>query len=203
MMMGQSEALLDELASRARISDMLLLYCRALDRCDVELMKSLYWEDAVDNHGVFNGGAAAFAEYIVGDTKQRFESTVHALGNMLIEVEGDVAHSESYLIANCVLKGDRAKVEDTFGPSYAAKFDWDEVAGIPHEFFFGGRYFDRFERRNGEWRIAERMLLMDWNRCDIARSIFDEGMLAHLRPLGRRHPDDVLYHFRRAVEAGR
>src|SRR3546814_6068429 len=88
---------------------------------------------------------------------------------MLIEVEGDVAHSESYLIANCVLKGDRAKVEDTFGPSYAAKFDWDEVAGIPHEFFFGGRYFDRFERRNGEWRIAERMLLMDWNRCDIAR----------------------------------
>src|SRR3546814_20379441 len=94
------------------------------------------------------------------DLKQRFESTVHALGNMLIEVEGDVAHSESYLIANCVLKGDRAKVEDTFGPSYAAKFDWDEVAGIPHEFFFGGRYFDRFERRNGEWRIAERMLLM-------------------------------------------
>src|SRR3546814_1787130 len=80
-------------------------------------MKSLYWEDAVDNHGVFNGGAAAFAEYIVGDTKQRFESTVHALGTMLIEVEGDVAHSESYLIANCVLKGDRAKVEDTFGRS--------------------------------------------------------------------------------------
>src|SRR3546814_7934175 len=103
MMMGQSEALLDELASRARISDILLLYCRALDRCDVELMKSLYWEDAVDNHGVFNGGAAAFAEYIVGDTKQRFESTVPALGNMPIEVEGDVAHSESYLIANCVL----------------------------------------------------------------------------------------------------
>src|SRR3546814_8510742 len=78
MMMGQSEALLDELASRARISDILLLYCRALDRCDVELMKSLYWEDAVDNHGVFNGGAAAFAEYIAGDTKQRFESTVRA-----------------------------------------------------------------------------------------------------------------------------
>src|SRR3546814_5012553 len=77
MMMGQSEALLDELASRARISDILLLYCRALDRCDVELMKSLYWEDAVDNHGVFNGGAAAFAEYIVGDTKQRFRSEEH------------------------------------------------------------------------------------------------------------------------------
>src|SRR3546814_21196150 len=95
MMVGTTAALRDELAVRARIRDILLLYCRALDRCDVGLMKSLSWEDAVDNHGVFNGGAAAFAEYIVGDTKQRFESTVHALGNMLIEVEGDVAHSES------------------------------------------------------------------------------------------------------------
>src|SRR3546814_20586197 len=95
MMMGQSEALLDELASRARISDILLLYCRALDRCDVELMKSLYWEDAFDHHGVFNGGAAAFAEYIVGDTKQSFESTLHALDHMLIEVEGDVAPRQS------------------------------------------------------------------------------------------------------------
>src|SRR3546814_5072344 len=96
-------------AYEMRISDWSSDVCSSDLRCDVELMKSLYWEDAVDNHGVFNGGAAAFAEYIVGDTKQRFESTVHALGNMLIEVEGDVAHSESYLIANCVLKGDRAK----------------------------------------------------------------------------------------------
>src|SRR3546814_686037 len=134
-MMGQSEALLDELASRARISDMLLLYCRALDRCDVELMKSLYWEDAVDNHGVYNGGAAAFAEYIVGDTKQRFESTVPALGYMLLEVEGDVAPIERDLIANCELKGDRAQVADTFDPRYDANVVWVEVAGILHELF--------------------------------------------------------------------
>ncbi|MBB4633861.1 nuclear transport factor 2 family protein [Sphingosinicella soli] len=199
--MSDSMAQMDELVSRARITDLLLLYCRALDRCDVPLMKSLYWEDAIDNHGVFNGGAQAFAEYIVGDTKQRFESTVHALSNILIELEGDTAFAESYLIANCVLKGDRAKVEDTFGPTYAARFDWDEIAGIPHEFFFGGRYFDRLERRGGEWRIAERMLLMDWNHCDIGKSIFTEGMLAHLRPLGRRHPDDALYHFRKGPAA--
>src|SRR3546814_828638 len=89
MMMGQSEALLDELASRARISDILLLYCRALDRCDVELMKSLYWVDDVDNHGVLNGGAAAFAESIVGETNNAFQPPVPAPGNLLNTVERD------------------------------------------------------------------------------------------------------------------
>src|SRR3546814_15489534 len=110
------------------------------------------------------------------DLKQRFESTVHALGNMLIEVEGDVAPSESYLIANCVLKGDRAKVEDTFGPSYAAKFDWDAVAGIPHSFFFGGRYFDRFQRHHGEWRIAERLLPRPCHTFSIPHPHFPQGI---------------------------
>jgi hypothetical protein len=188
---------LDALASRSRITEMLLLYCRALDRCDAEMMKTLYWEDAIDEHGVFDGGAHAFCEYIVEDTKNRFDASVHALSNIIIELQGDVALTESYLIANCTLAGDRERVESTFGPAYAARWNWDEIAGQPHEFFFGGRYFDRFERRNGEWRIKKRILLQDWNRCDIARSIFDEGMLAHLRPLGRRAPDDTLYHFMR------
>ena len=28
--------------------------------------------------------------------------------------------------------------------------------------FGGGRYVDRFARRKGEWRIAARLLVMDW-----------------------------------------
>jgi len=28
---------------------------------------------------------------------------------------------------------------------------------------FGGRYFDRFEQRDGDWRIAERKLTWDWD----------------------------------------
>jgi hypothetical protein len=29
---------------------------------------------------------------------------------------------------------------------------------------FGGRYFDRLERRDGTWGIAKRMYLLDWHR---------------------------------------
>lgn len=34
------------------IRDAALRYCRGLDRLDVELMKSAYWEGATDDHGV-------------------------------------------------------------------------------------------------------------------------------------------------------
>ena len=51
--MGTMTAELQELVDRQKIYHVLTSYCRALDRCDVELMKSVYWEDGYDDHGVF------------------------------------------------------------------------------------------------------------------------------------------------------
>ena len=31
---------------------------------------------------------------------------------------------------------------------------------------FGLRYVDRFEKRNREWRIADRRIVAEWNRRD-------------------------------------
>ncbi len=59
------DAELQELIDRKRVYDVLTRYCRALDRCDVDLMRSVYWDDARDDHGVFNGGAQEFAEFII------------------------------------------------------------------------------------------------------------------------------------------
>lgn len=44
--------------------DVLAHHSRALDRADVVLMKTVYWPEGIDNHGVFNGNAAEFAEFI-------------------------------------------------------------------------------------------------------------------------------------------
>jgi hypothetical protein len=38
---------LQELLDRQKIYHVLTSYCRALDRCDVDLMKSVYWETAL------------------------------------------------------------------------------------------------------------------------------------------------------------
>jgi hypothetical protein len=66
------------------------------------------------------------------------------VGNVLVEVEGDVAYAESYFISYLGLERD----------------------GAPWTRARGGRYVDRFERRGGAWRIALRVMVDDWSRLD-------------------------------------
>ena len=51
---GDVQKLLD----REAIKELVNLYCRAADRHDHELMRSLYHEDAIDDHGSFFKGLA-------------------------------------------------------------------------------------------------------------------------------------------------
>ena len=183
---------IQELIDRTRIYDVLTRYCRALDRCDVDLMRSVYWDDARDDHGVFNGGAQEFAEFIIREIQQWFEVTMHAIMNVHMELDDKTACTESYLFAYHKVRGDREKIEEIFGSKYLSQFDWSKVDGIPHVFYYGGRYVDRLEKREGEWKIAHRQVVMDWNHNEISSGIFDEGMFKTLTLRGTRgHSDPV------------
>ena len=56
----------------------------------------------------------------------------------------------------------------------------------------GGRYIDRFEKRNGEWKIALRRLVMDWRieadatvwakRSTQTVGTWDKSDLSYVRP---------------------
>ena len=124
---------------RREIYQVLMNYCRAVDRLDRELLLSCYHPDAVDDHGIFMGGPEAFADWALALHRQHQTSSQHAITNHSCEVDGDVAHTESYY--------------------YFAGMN----VGQPPLTLCGGRYIDRFERRNGEWRIAARMSLMEWH----------------------------------------
>ena len=59
-----------------------------------------------------------------------------------------------------------------------------------------GGYVDRFERREGEWRIADRTIVVEWNRVDEVDSPgfgpgYTRGAQDHTdlvyRHLSRRH----------------
>ncbi|MEU3511993.1 nuclear transport factor 2 family protein [Streptomyces longwoodensis] len=134
----------DELTARAEIHDVLLRYCRGLDRVDMDLVRGAFHEDAWVQFpaSLHVGPVDGFLEFLTGEMP-RFVRTMHLLGNSLIEFDGpDVAHVETYLQADHQgselhhWKGEYVKL-------------W-------------ARYLDRFERRDGKWLIARRRLLVDW-----------------------------------------
>lgn len=126
------------LQDRQEILDCLNRYCRGLDRLDPELLASAYHPDALDNHYTFVGGVEAFVPYAI-EIESRFHATHHGITSHNCEIDADSAHCESYVYW-CLRRKDRDAI--TCG---------------------GGRYVDRFERRNSQWRIAVRRVFMDWS----------------------------------------
>jgi hypothetical protein len=134
---------LQELLDKQAIHEVLLRYCRGVDRRDEELLHSVYHADAVHEYGEYAMNGREFAELIV-DSIGRFASTSHFLTNVSTEVHGDVAHSESYVLA-CHRK---------------------EESGEKSDLTLALRYVDRLERREGVWGIVHRVTLHDWSRED-------------------------------------
>jgi hypothetical protein len=132
---------IQQLLDRHAIHEVLMRYARGIDRCDFELVEQCYHRGATDDHGRFKGTIEDFIPWVKVQL-DRFDSTMHFLGNVLIELDGDAAAAETYCIAYHRLKGE----------------DVDSIAGL--------RYVDRFDKRSGEWRIAHRDIVVEWNRVD-------------------------------------
>jgi hypothetical protein len=126
---------------RQAIVDCLHRYARGLDRRDEALLRSAYHADAVEDHaGAYVGGVDGLVGYLF-DLHARFAGYQRYVTNTTIDVDGDEAHVESYFLS----------VIHT-GPSK------DGVLMLS-----GGRYVDRFERRAGDWRIATRVVVLEWH----------------------------------------
>lgn len=147
---------------------------RGIDRCDAEQVGAVFHPDATDDHGMFKGSAADFVPWVM-PVLAGMRRTQHVIGNVLIEVQGDTARGEAYFIAHHCLPGADGG-EDTF-------------------MIAAGRYLDRFERRDGEWRIAHRHAVYDWSSTAPSSDMWDRtAMTTHA--FGARAPDDLSYsHF--------
>lgn len=130
---------IEELFAQQQIRDALMRYCRGVDRCDVDLVRSAYHRHATDDHGYWKGTGWDFAEFIVAAKLADNDWTTHSVSNVLAEVDGNTARVESYV---------RASLKPR---------DVDEVR------IFVGRNVDRFECLDGDWRIASRVVVHDWD----------------------------------------
>lgn len=154
------------------IHDQLLRYCRAIDRCDEALLRTIYHPDATEDHGVFKGSADAFIAWVMPLLEESYFATSHCLSNVLIERDGDVAFSEAYVTAWHAMKKD----------------------GVDHVWIFGGRYIDRFERRNEAWKIASRITVCDWEHLSpsagslLPAGAFTPSLRSREDPAYRRSP---------------
>jgi hypothetical protein len=129
----QLEKQLRYLLDRQAILDCVARNARGCDRHDSELLASSYTADGTDEHGYEVNPGSKYSDYA---NKTHAAGSIHNLHNITThscEIDGDVAHCESYVIGLFFNKdGKTARL-------------------------IGGRYIDRLERKpNGEWGIALR-----------------------------------------------
>src|ERR1700712_1349041 len=160
----------DSLVDREAIRDCLYRYSRGVDRLDAEMLLSAYWPDAIDHHLNFTGTAAEFVEWAFPQMRH-MDQTLHVIGNVMITIRGAVAEVESYF------------------------YSVSRVGTPVHKFDFvgAGRYLDRFERRDDEWRIADRTVVTDWFREYFDSADWSKGLMGIAVEPGQRWPEDISY----------
>lgn len=167
MTLEATSSRLELLADKQEIYDLICRYCRGVDRLDRTLMRSCYHDDATDKRGFVGGTADEFCDFAISMLRA-LVSTQHLIGNALIEVEGDTAFGEIYLTAHHRLI----------------------VDGVEKDLFVGGRYVDRYERRDGVWKIAYRTELHDWTRTEDAKEDWTRNNPA--AQLSKRGAEDIV-----------
>lgn len=138
--MAKSDAVLQEIVTEFALRKLVHAYCRAVDRGDTERLRDLYHHDAVDTHGGFSAGTADefLAQLAAG--RRYVRSMQHNITTVNFAIAGDAAEGEIYTIAVHTLAG----------------------SGRDIDLIVGGRYLDKYEKRDDTWRIRERTIVTDW-----------------------------------------
>jgi len=157
------------LKDRIAILDCVARHARGCDRHDVDLVCSAYHDDGSDEHGAIRNagpdyGAWANATHAASSLTHTHNVTTHTC-----EVDGDVAHAESYVIV-ILLTHDAGTAT-----------------------VISGRYVDRLERREGEWRIAVRVSTVEVMFSADASAIRSSFFAQQGYPRGTRDRADLSY----------
>ncbi|GAA2821063.1 SnoaL-like protein [Aminobacter aminovorans] len=167
--MGIREADPAEVAAREALRRLVTAYSRAVDRRDFKLLRSLYDDEAFEEHGdMFVGGPDEYMAF-VEKALSNYAATAHYVVNTSFEIDGDRAEGEVYKI----------NYHRTHGPD-------------AHEVITGSRSLDRYRRDDGEWRFLGRAITLDWStRRPVDAEAYKD--FAAGSPLGRPGSDDLSY----------
>ena len=132
------QEMLDEHALRKLVH----AYCRAVDRGDIAALRELYHHDAVDTHGAFSTGSVeGFFEQLAA-SRPYLRAMAHNITTVNFAIDGNRAEGEVYNIAVHTIAG----------------------KGRDVDLIIGGRYLDKYEKRDSVWKLLERTIVTDWAR---------------------------------------
>lgn len=120
------------LLDRTGILDCIARHARGCDRHDADLISAAYHHDGMDEHGVAVNPGPDYAQWANRTHAETSIVHTHNITTHSCEIDGDTAHAESYVIV-ILIGRDGGSAQ-----------------------FITGRYLDRLERRDGQWRIAVR-----------------------------------------------
>jgi hypothetical protein len=92
------DARLDDLISKQEIHERVCDYMRALDRLDPALHRSVFWDDATTDYGIYKGDADGFVAFAQNALRPH-KANHHQIGQVRIDLEGDVGFGEVYFTA--------------------------------------------------------------------------------------------------------
>jgi hypothetical protein len=130
------------MTDRDAITDQLYRYCRAMDRIDHQLGYAVWHDDGTADYGpdIYQGTARGFIDHVCHQHAQTLAHS-HQLSNMLIEIDGDTAASESSVTATLrILRDDRLM-----------------------QIMVWSRYVDTWSKRHGRWAIDHRLAINDFD----------------------------------------
>lgn len=131
-------ARIDALLDKQDILECLTRFSRGMDRFDRDIYLSAFWPDGTMAAGPFVGSPAECWDWAIPMHDAGQIATHHNLLNVTYDIQGDEAHTETYYL---------------FVGRNRDDSNW----------IAGGRYIDRLERRDGEWRIALRTNAIEWS----------------------------------------
>jgi hypothetical protein len=132
------------LLDKEAIRDRLMRYARGIDRNDGDLVQDAFWPDALADHGHSKFRGDTIGKFFADVSTHSTHHQVHYIANLIIEVYGDEAISEAQAW-------------------YVAETERNDVSYLINR---SVRYIDRWEKRDGEWRIFHRTVPENWNKLD-------------------------------------
>jgi hypothetical protein len=157
------------LMDRTAILDCISTHARGHDRHDSQLITDAYHPDGIDEHGNAVNPGPQYAAWINPVHAAGSQVHSHNITTHICEIDGDTAHCESYVLV-CLLDHDGLTAR-----------------------VISGRYIDRLEKRNGEWRIALRRSTVELAFTADASILQSELFKDQGYPTGTRNRRDLSY----------